>query len=140
MYPKTEDELRGWNVSVYDCGAAHNVVHADSSLISWGSGCQCGELGLGVDGKKSSANPAKVDSLDGVKVAQIACGVANTILLVEADATVDGLPEFTPVEPAAGEAEPAALPEEEEQAPKKPKGGKRAAEPAASKGKKKAKE
>lgn len=136
MYPKTEDELRGWTVHAFSLGATHNVVYADNSTIAWGSGCQSGELGFGKDGKKSSSNPAKVEALSGIKVAQIGCGVANTILLVEGDATVDKLPEFTPAE---GEA--AAEAEAEE--PAKPKGGKRAAEPAAGKkaaaGKKKAK-
>jgi len=127
MYPKPEDELRGWTVHQLDVGNSHNVVHADQSVIAWGSGSACGELGLGAGGKKSSASPAKVDVLDGVAVAQVACGPANSMLLVERSALVDKLPEFTPSE--AAEAPPA------EEASK----GKRAAEPAAKGGKKKAK-
>ena len=61
MYPKPEDELRGWTVHALAVGTSHNVVHADDATISWGSGCASGELGLGT--KKSSANPAKVDAL-----------------------------------------------------------------------------
>lgn len=127
MYPKPEDELRGWNLHTLALGAAHNVVHADESVISWGSGCQCGELGLtkrmdgkglaaasevelpelpgsGLTCKKSSAAPAAVDRLQGVSVAQIACGVAHTILLVESDGTVESLPLFEPAAAADGEA------------------------------------
>jgi len=124
MYPKPEDELRGWNVHALEVGNVHNVVHADDVTIAWGSGTACGELGIG-EGRKSSASPAKVDSLDGVSVAQVACGAASTFLLVEASETVQALPEFEPKERAAGE--------EEEEAPKKGKGkaaGKRPAQPA----------
>jgi len=119
MYPKPEDELRGWNMHTFGCGAAHNVVHADDAVISWGSGCQCGELGL--TGKKSSAAPAKVETLDGVSVAQVACGVANTLLLVESSAAVEALPAWTPVEVEGAD------PVEEEAAAAKPGKGKAAA-------------
>ena len=132
MYPKTEDELRGWTLNAFGVGAAHNVVHADSSVIAWGSGVQSGELGLGE--KKSSANPAKVEALEGVGVCQVACGLAHTVLLVEAGTAVDALPEFVPT---MAEGEPTGAEEEAEEgsaAPKKGKGkaaAKRAAEPAA---------
>ena len=96
MYPQQEEDLRGWDVHAITCGASHNVAHADSSVISWGAACQSGELGL--IGKKSSSRPAKVEALEGVAVAQVACGLANTILLVEASPTVEALPEWTPVE------------------------------------------
>jgi len=134
MYPKQEDELRGWTVHALDTGATHNVVHADSSTISWGSACLSGELGFGEGGKKSSANPAKVDALEGISVAHVACGPANTFLLVESSPAVSKLPEWTP-----------GAPKEEEEATAssstKPAGkGKRVAEPAggakAKKGKK----
>ena len=130
MYPKPEDELRGWALHAFSVGAAHNVVHADDAVISWGSGCACGELGLGASGKKSSANPAKVDVLDGVDVAQVACGPANTMLLVESGASIDKLPEFTPAEAAAAPA-PAEAAGGKGKAKAKAGAGKRAAEPAA---------
>ena len=133
MYAKTEDELRGWSIHALGVGAAHNIVHADEALIAWGSGCSAGELGFGEGGKKSSAAPAKVDSLDGVRVAEIACGPANSLLLVEASPKVAALPEFVPVEAEGAEGEEA---EEEAAAPKAK--GKRPAEPAAG-GKKKKK-
>jgi len=122
-----EEELRGWHLHCFGVGAAHNVVHADDAVISWGSGCASGELGLGEDGKKSSANPAKVPSLEGVSVAHVACGPAATFLLVESSAKVDALPIF----------EPAAAAADEEQSASQAKGqskaaGKRAAEPGSS--------
>lgn len=127
MYPKPEDELRGWNVHCFGVGSTHNVVYADSSTISWGSSAICGELGFGVGGKKSSARPDKVNSLEGEVVAQVRCGLANTLMLVERSPTVDALPEWTP-------------PEDATKAPAEPNGkasGKRKAEPpaAAKKGK-----
>ena len=94
MFPKQEEELRGWELHTIGVGNGHNVVQADSSVIAWGSAAGCGELGI--EGKKTSANPAKVPALEQVKVAEIACGIATTFLLVEGDATVGKLPEFTP--------------------------------------------
>jgi len=125
MYPQVEQDLRGWNVHAVDSGGSHNVVHADSSTISWGSGCLSGELGFGEGGKKSSARPDKVTSLDSVDVAQVACGPGNTFLLVEGSPAVSKLPEWTPA--AAGASSEASA------SSAKPAGGKgkRAAEPAA---------
>ena len=101
MYPKTEDDLRGWNVHTFGCGAAHNVVSADDSLIAFGSGCAQGELGFGEGDKKSSAAPKKVDSLEGTKVAQVACGIAHTLLLADgASPAVAALPEWVPKQEA----------------------------------------
>jgi len=105
MYPKPEADLQGWNVHTYSVGCFHNVLHADSSLIAWGSPCLSGELGFGEGGGKSSSRPKKVDALEGVRVAQVACGVAHTIALVARDATVDGLPVFAPVEVEVDEEE-----------------------------------
>ena len=78
-------------------------------MISFGSGCAQGELGFGEGGQKSSAAPKKIDSLEGLKVAQVACGVAHTVLLADgASATVAALPEWVPKQ----EAFPAAAPDE----------------------------
>jgi hypothetical protein len=110
----------------------------DDAVIAWGSGCCSGELGFGEGGKKSSASPAKVDSLDTVSVAQVACGVANTILLVESGDVVKALPEFVPMEPPPGEGESSADAGPQKGAPKGKAAGKRPAEPGAggAKGKK----
>ena len=83
---------------------------ADQSVIAWGPTCQNGELGFGEGDKKSSAKPKKVDSLEAsegaaFKVAQVACGVAHSVLLCEYDAAVvDKLPEWSPAPPAAAAA------------------------------------
>ena len=106
MYPKPEDDLRGWDVHAIGAGAGHHIAHADESIIAWGASCTSGELGQGEGGKKSSARPVKVDSLEGVKVAQVACGPANTVLLVDGTNKVVGeLEEWTPAQaPVAEEA------------------------------------
>lgn len=97
MYPKPEEELRGWAIKALSCGSSHTVVAADDAVISWGPTCLNGELGFGDGDKKSSAKPKKVDSLDGLVVAQVACGAAHTLILAEHDAKiVDKLPEWTP--------------------------------------------
>lgn len=132
MYPKPEDELRGWKVHCLGTGATHNVLHADDAVISWGPACLSGELGFGEGGKKSSAKPAKVDSLDGVKVAQVACSIATSFLLVARDSVVDALPEFTPAEFPADAVDDG----DEEDAAGAGKGGKRKAAAAPAKGKK----
>lgn len=59
MYPQIMMDLSGWNVRSMACGPSHYVVAADDSVITWGMGHN-GELGYGPNGKKSSANPAKV--------------------------------------------------------------------------------
>jgi hypothetical protein len=65
-----------------------------------------GELGYGEGGGKSSAQPKKVDALEGMTVGQVACGSYHSLWLVEGsgdtEAAVAALPEFTPLpeEPA----------------------------------------
>jgi alpha-tubulin suppressor-like RCC1 family protein len=121
MYPKTEDELRGWNLHHLGVGAVHTAVHADDCTIAWGSGAASGQLGLGESGKKSSANPAKVPGLDGVAVAQIACGVAGTYLLVELGPQVEALPLYRP--PGVAEDQEPDEPDDDKPAAKKSKTG-----------------
>jgi len=105
MYPQAEEDLRGWSVQAVSVGSTHTVVHADSSVIAWGSACASGELGFGQGGKKSSARPAKVDSLESAVVGQVSCGPANTFLLVESGPVSDELPEWVPAAAAEEEAE-----------------------------------
>ena len=121
MYPKAEDELRGWNLHHVGVGAVHTAVHADDCTITWGAGAASGQLGLGEAGKKSSANPAKVPGLDGVAVAQIACGVAATFLLVELGPQVEALPLYRP--PGVAEDQEPDEPDDDEPAAKKSKKG-----------------
>lgn len=131
MYPKPHEDLSGWKIHSAACGHSHNAVHADSSLITWGSACLSGELGYGEGDKKSSSRPKKVDIMEGAKVAQIACGLANTLLLVELDPEVEKLPAWEPPAPDfTAKPEPAA---------KGAVGGKRKGPPASVKAKGKAK-
>ena len=102
MYPQTEDDLRGWQIHQLSSGFVHNVVHADESVISWGSPCGSGELGYGAKGPKSSARPKKIDSLEGLKVSQVSCGMAHTLILAERDDSITAsLPEWKPKQGAA---------------------------------------
>lgn len=128
MYPKPVYDLSGWNVRCMDCGNTSSMVGADAgqdmSCISWGT-ASYGELGYGPDGPKSSANPKKVDALEGLRVLRVACGVGHSLIVVadggEAKASLEKLEVFEPQEEEE-EAE-----EEEEPAPK----GKRKAKGAA---------
>lgn len=69
-------DLSGWNVRSMACGPAHFVVAADESVITWGAGTN-GELAYGADGKKSSANPAKCQALEGMHVHQVRARDSN---------------------------------------------------------------
>nr|XP_004238336.1 protein RCC2 [Solanum lycopersicum] len=82
MYPKPLLDLSGWNLRCMDSGYMHHFVGADSSCISWGL-AQCGELGYGPHGQKSSAVPKKVDILDGMHVISVACGFAHSMVVID---------------------------------------------------------
>ncbi|GJP33498.1 hypothetical protein CLOM_g18033 [Closterium sp. NIES-68] len=109
MYPKPLLDLSGWHIRSMACGPATSCVAADASTISWGM-AQHGELGYGPKGAKSSANPKKIDALEGMHSIQVAGGVGFFLHLVSRtgapDATEEkrkkagellaGLPVFTP--------------------------------------------
>lgn len=61
------------------CGPAHFVVAADNSTITWGQATN-GELGYGPN-KKTSANPAKCDAVEGIPMIQVAAGVGFSLFL-----------------------------------------------------------
>jgi len=63
-------------------GNMHHVVGADDSCISWGV-AQNGELGYGPNGQKSSANPKKVDILEGMHVTSVGCGYGLSLIVVD---------------------------------------------------------
>ena len=107
------------------CGPAHFVVAADSSTITWGQATN-GELGYGPN-KKSSANPAKCEAVEGIQMMQVAAGVGFSLLLAPnaTDADKAKLEKFQVFESSAPEESAAEA------------GGKRKGEPAAAgKGKK----
>ncbi|CAL5014343.1 unnamed protein product [Urochloa decumbens] len=82
MYPKFVIDLSGWNIRCMASGNMHHVVGADDSCISWGV-AQNGELGYGPNGQKSSANPKKVDILEGMHVTSVGCGLGLSLILVD---------------------------------------------------------
>ncbi|KAJ1273314.1 hypothetical protein BS78_06G270700 [Paspalum vaginatum] len=82
MYPKPVMDLSGWNIRCMASGNMHHVVGADDSCISWGS-AQNGELGYGPNGQKSSANPKKVDILEGMHVTSVGCGYGLSLIVVD---------------------------------------------------------
>ncbi|KAL5214578.1 hypothetical protein ABZP36_003730 [Zizania latifolia] len=82
MYPKPLLDLSGWNIRCIASGNMHHVVGADDSCISWGV-AQHGELGYGPNGQKSSANPKKVDILEGMHVTSVGCGYGLSMIIVD---------------------------------------------------------
>ncbi|KAL4567326.1 hypothetical protein LXL04_022908 [Taraxacum kok-saghyz] len=60
----------------------HYFVGTDTSCISWGY-CRSGELGYGPTQQKSSANPKKVDDLEGMHVISVACGAGHSMVVVD---------------------------------------------------------
>ncbi|KXZ45514.1 hypothetical protein GPECTOR_53g100 [Gonium pectorale] len=81
MYPVPVNDLVGWNVRHFACGPGTFAAAADNSVITWGAATN-GELGFGPN-KKSSANPAKCEPLDGGHTHQVACGIGFTMFLVD---------------------------------------------------------
>ncbi len=104
MYPKPFLELSGWMPRAFSAGAVTFAMCSETSSITWG-GASYGELGYGPAGKKSSANPDKVPSLEGMKILSVACGAGHTLFL--ADAASAGLAKLPAWAPPADAAPPA---------------------------------
>jgi len=82
MYPSPIFDLTSWNVTSLGCGLSSVVVAADTSVIAWGCSPTYGELGIG-GATKSSAQPTKVNALEGLRTLQVAEGYSFTFLLVQ---------------------------------------------------------
>ncbi|CAN6224191.1 unnamed protein product [Urochloa humidicola] len=67
LCPKHVEDLSGWNIGCMATGNLHHIVATDDTCISWGIGPN-GELGHGPNVLKSSENPKKIDSLQGMHV------------------------------------------------------------------------
>ncbi|KAH9307674.1 hypothetical protein KI387_035585, partial [Taxus chinensis] len=93
MYPKPVFDLSGWIIRCMDFGYTHNICGADDSCIGWGVS-QNGELGFGPLGPKSSANPKKIDILDGMHVLSVACGFAHSLIVVDRTNMADRIEKF----------------------------------------------
>jgi alpha-tubulin suppressor-like RCC1 family protein len=99
MRPTVVDALANNQHIVSHCaaGAATVVCTTQNAVtVSWGQGPH-GELGLG--DPKSSAKPTFVATLDGCRVADLACGYGHTLFVVREDdaediAAVKKLPEL----------------------------------------------
>jgi len=88
MKPQLVDALANNQHVVTHIGAgAGNVACCTSgdNTVVWGQG-PYGELGL--SSKKSSAKPAFVDSLSGVKILDLACGQGSFLYVVDDDKTL----------------------------------------------------
>eukprot|EP01023_Acetabularia_acetabulum_P048796 TRINITY_DN5170_c1_g1_i2.p1 TRINITY_DN5170_c1_g1~~TRINITY_DN5170_c1_g1_i2.p1 ORF type:complete len:471 (-),score=95.20 TRINITY_DN5170_c1_g1_i2:71-1483(-) len=101
MYPEFFQDLSGWNIRSLSCGMTTFAVAAEKSCITWGA-AQNGQLGYGPDGKKSSANPDKVQALEDMHTEQVACGLKFTLFLVDPnDSKIENLPvwDCEPIDP-----------------------------------------
>lgn len=104
MRPALVDALanNGHVVRHVDSGYQTVVVStANAVTVAWGQG-QHGELGFGADAK-SSSKPIFVPTLDGCRIASLACGYGHTLFIVRDDdkednAAVKKLPEISPEE------------------------------------------
>ena len=65
-----------------DSGNTHSVWGADDSVIGFGT-AQYGELRFGPSGPKSSANPKKIDILEGMHAISVACGIGHSLIVVD---------------------------------------------------------
>ena len=87
MYPTPMQDLAGWNIHSFACGAttfaAAATYGSEKSTITWGHSGGYSELGYGEGGKKSSANPDKCLALEGVDCYQVAMGVGHSLFLVD---------------------------------------------------------
>ena len=70
MYPQAFMDMAGWNVRSIACGPATYAIAAEKSAVTWGA-AHNNELAYGRNGKKSSANPAKVMNLEGFYTHQV---------------------------------------------------------------------
>ena len=109
MYPKPLMDLAGWTIHSLASGgntfaaAASSVVapntpneRTERQTVAWGHALN-GELGYGVGGKKSSANPDVVPALTGARTLQVAMGSAHSLFLVEGGhAAVEALEVWSP--------------------------------------------
>jgi hypothetical protein len=67
----------------------------EDQAITWGQGAGNGELGYGLKGPKSSANPKLVDSLKEKMIHMVACGVGHTLFVIDPK-HAEGLPTWEP--------------------------------------------
>ena len=101
MFPMPQMDLQGWVLRDFASGAVTFATCANESAVTWGAGGY-GELGYGPNGKKSSACPDLVPSLEGKRTIMVACGLGQTLFLVKSEDVKEGVPVFTPLPETKG--------------------------------------
>jgi alpha-tubulin suppressor-like RCC1 family protein len=94
MYPSPFMGLQGWTLRDFACGYVTFAGCSEKSAVTWG-GASYGELGYGPKGKKSSAQPDLVPSLEGLATQAVAAGNGYTLFLVNKE-DAKSLPRFKP--------------------------------------------
>jgi len=101
MKPQLVEALANNQHDVKHIGSGSSSVVCSTSLgstVVWGQG-PYGELGLG--SKKSSSKPAFVETLEGIKVLDLACGQGSVVYVVEEEKNLPAL-DTAAVETALG--------------------------------------
>ena len=93
MYPTDLHTLQGWVVRDMAAGNVTYALCSDDKCVTWGQ-AQYGELGYGPGGKKSSANPDLVKSLQGITTYRVACGMGHTMFVIDPNADLSKFPVF----------------------------------------------
>jgi len=81
MYPKSFDDLCGWDIRAMACGNLTYAVASAESAITWGQ-AQNLELGYGPAGRKTAAVPDKCLALEGFVTEDVAAGYGHIMFLV----------------------------------------------------------
>jgi len=91
MYPQAIFDLQGWEAKSISGGNTFALLAAtipgegddaaEQSTIGWGV-ASCGELAFG-ESQKSSAQPRKMDKLEGWDMLQVSAGMAHSLYLVD---------------------------------------------------------
>ena len=85
MYPRTVDDVQGWNIRAVSSGFSSTLIAGEKSLISFGPSPTWGELGYGPDGPKSSTRAQKVDSLEGNFVLAVSSGYGHSLAILDTE-------------------------------------------------------
>ena len=101
MFPMPQMDLQGWVLRDFASGAVTFATCQNESTVTWGAGAY-GELGYGPNGKKSSACPDLVPSLEGKRTIMVACGLGQTLFLVKSEDVKEGVPVFEPLPDTKG--------------------------------------
>jgi len=80
MYPKQIYDLSGWKVRCVAANTKGWMVAADDAVIAAMPSPCYGELGMGT-GKKSSAKPTIIDTLENIYVVKLGAGPAHSLII-----------------------------------------------------------